>query len=435
MESVEGVWAQVRATEKAVRLVREDGHERWFPKSAVEGPNEAGALKVAPWLLRKDPSPPLRDTPLILPQAARPRWRKGAFSFSRARVMLACPRAYHFGRERGLPGRLSQALGFGNSVHSALEGIFACDFSQATPGEYLEGLVGREWERQRGQFQGDPRRMGRWDEGRRTQAVDQARWALERLTGGRFSPEGIAAARPEGLEMAVFSKDGTVGGYVDALVARDGEVVAVDYKTGKAPEGEVPEEHKLQGMLYAHLLAEERGSLPDKVEFWYLGGQEVATLTPDPGQAAEAVGMVSLAREAATSLAGQPEEAWEARPAEATCRYCDFKPWCGPFQEMAAAGEMEEGYGQIVGGTLANLRPPKGKAPASASLTLPAGGELVLKGWEAAGRRLCQAAVGQEVLCVDARVAHDEYTDSLAATVSDPYAILIDGLPMGVPAR
>ncbi|MCH7493791.1 PD-(D/E)XK nuclease family protein [bacterium] len=435
MESVEGVWAEVRATEKAVRLVREDGHERWFPKSAVAGPDGSGALKVAGWLLAKEPFPPLRETPLALPPGGRGRWRRGAFSFSRAKTMLACPRAYHFGRERRLPGRLSQALGFGNTVHAALEGIFACDFTQASPAAYLEGLVGREWERQRAQFQGDVRRLGRWDESRRSDAVDQARWALERLTGGRFSAEGIAAARPLGLEMAVFSQDGAVGGYVDALVARGGKVVAIDYKTGKVPAAGIPDDHRLQGLLYAHLLAEERGSLPDAVEFWYVSGQAVETITPDAEAVAGAAAMVAVAREAALALAGQPEEAWEARPATDTCRHCDYRPWCEPFRKMAAKGAMEEGYGQVVGGRVTAVAAAERKRPAVAILALAGGGELPLKAWGAAARRLESVVVGQEVLCVDARVVREGYTDSQAATVSDPYAILVGGVPMAVPPR
>lgn len=424
-----------RETAKALLLVREDGHEQWFPKSAVEGPDDEGGLQVADWLLAKEPLPSLADHAVTLPAGRRrPRWQAGAFSFSRANVFLGCPRSYHFGYERRLPGRASQALGMGNSVHSALEGIFDCDLEAAPPTAYLERLLRRAWDSERARFARERRRMGRWDDARRSEALDQARWGLERLTGGRVSAGAVRAAAPVLREEAVYDAEGRVGGYVDALLERDGKVVAVDYKTGRAPEA-LPDDHRLQGLLYAWLLGQARGEMPDSVELWYLGGGKVESVEPTTTAAEEAAAVVLEARAGAARLSGKPEEEWEARPGDA-CRFCDYKPWCAPFRAATANDPwQEEGWGRVVSGTVKWVRSPGGKAPTSMRLATAQGDEVTLKGWEEAGARLRKAREGDEVACVDARVEHSDWAGELEATVSDPYAVLIAGEPPAVPDK
>ena len=109
MSAVEGKWKIIRETEKALFLEREDGIQRWFPKSVVSGPDSNGRMEVADWFLGKEPLPPLETSDLELPAPERGEWRQGAISYSQVSTFRACPRAYYFGRIRRVPSAMRQS--------------------------------------------------------------------------------------------------------------------------------------------------------------------------------------------------------------------------------------------------------------------------------------------------------------------------------------
>ena len=53
-EQAKGMWHLERETEKAVYLLRvEDNFNKWFPKKAIDGPNEKGTILVESWFIKK----------------------------------------------------------------------------------------------------------------------------------------------------------------------------------------------------------------------------------------------------------------------------------------------------------------------------------------------------------------------------------------------
>ncbi|MBC8514878.1 PD-(D/E)XK nuclease family protein [bacterium] len=430
-EEVIGVWTKVRETAKALLLARQDGYEQWFPKSVVEGPNTEGELKIEEWFLGKNPLSPMREgPPLVAPQRTRGEWKKGATSFSKAKGFLACPRNYHFSYERTIPFVDSQALHVGTLVHDAIERVFDCDFSLASPPQWVDHIVRTQWSKKKSQFETAKRSRGRWDDRKETSAIDQALWALDRITQGRMTAEGLERAMPTHREVAAFSKDGKVGGYIDYAQENKEGTLLVDFKSGgcSPPVEGLPPDHALQGQIYAHLAEEMWGALPKRVEFWYTAHDHVEGFAPDKKEA-DAIGlMIREAGAEISRLSGKPEASFEANPHPETCNWCDAKPWCKPYQEMALETPWRsEGFGKAIKGKVKVSNPLRGNRPGSARLSTLDGGEILVKGWDAAGKRLGQTKTGEEVTVLDVKVEHSDFSGDLEATTYDPYAVLIDG--------
>ena len=422
MSAVEGKWKIIRETEKALFLEREDGIQRWFPKSVVSGPDSNGMMEVADWFLGKEPLPPLETSDLELPAPERGEWRQGAISYSQVSTFRACPRAYYFGRIRRVPSAKRQSQFLGSAVHEALELIYDCDFGTAVPEDYLAALLRRRWNTGKAEFERARRQLGRWDESKFSPALDQARWGVAQATGD-FSVESITGRAPPGREKMMFSGDSRIGGIIDVLFT-DPELVTVDYKTGKAPEGGLGDDQQLQGLIYSHLVREEYDRLPDRVEFWYLGDTKV-TFIPDEAKVAEVAELMHEASDTIDELREMDEGHWEARPSETACKWCDAKPWCSPYQD-SISDQIGEGRGNLVRGEVLESLQPEGKRPGS--VTIQTGdGELKLKGWGRPGGLLGELLPGQEVQCIDTWISRSEYSGELEGLVSDPYAIIVDG--------
>jgi putative RecB family exonuclease len=127
-----------------------------------------------------------------------------------------------------------------------------------------------------------------------------------------------------------------VRGIIDRLeLDEDGELVVVDYKTGKAPP-ERYENGRLDGVHFYSLLCERNfGRRPARVKLLYLGDPlEISTTPSDQSSRAieRKVGAIWSAVERACS-----RDDFRPKPSR-LCDYCAFRVYCPAF-----GGDVAEG--------------------------------------------------------------------------------------------
>ena len=160
----------------------------------------------------------------------------------------------------------------------------------------------------------------------------------ERLVRQYFTLEDPTCVHPIGLELMLDAELGgvRVRGIIDRLeLDDDGELVVVDYKTGKAPP-ERYENGRLDGVQFYSLLCERNfGRRPARVKLLYLADPlEISTRPSDQSTRAieRKVGAIWNAVERACA-----REDFRPKPSR-LCDYCAFRPYCPAF-----GGEIAEG--------------------------------------------------------------------------------------------
>jgi PD-(D/E)XK nuclease superfamily len=150
-----------------------------------------------------------------------------------------------------------------------------------------------------------------------------------------------ASASPYGYELRVQSQDGLIAGRIDRALATPRGVVLQDYKSGAIftlQEGDIREakpEYALQLRLYAALYHEATGTWPLRLELVPLSGEpQEVTFTPEEclRLLRSAKDLLNAVNEHLTgSHAWDEIEASLATPSPSACRFCSFRPACGPY--------------------------------------------------------------------------------------------------------
>ncbi len=153
----------------------------------------------------------------------------------------------------------------------------------------------------------------------------------EALVANEFALEDPNEVNPVGIELMLEARVGGVRlrGIIDRLdLTPDGELVVIDYKTGRAPS--VAFEHnKLIGVhIYALLCQEVLGRRPAQVRLLHL--KEPTTIIAEPSeQAVRGQRTKTLAVWSAIERACRDED---FRPRTSSlCRFCRFQAFCPAF--------------------------------------------------------------------------------------------------------
>jgi putative RecB family exonuclease len=239
-----------------------------------------------------------------------------------------CPLAFRFSVIEHLPEAPSIHAVRGTLVHGALERLIW----RHAPGDRSEavGLVELDaaWE----DLRNDPEMVAL--------ALDDASAAQLRAEGAALmrnyfkleDPDAVNALGVElGLE-ATFA-DMRLRGIIDRLdVTNDGELIVIDYKTGRAP-AERFERNRMGGVhIYALLCEEVLGRTPKEVRLLHLANPVTIVATPSPQT-------VRGQRQRTTAV-------WDA--IGRACSRDDFQPRPGPlckfcsFQEMCPAMNLDD---------------------------------------------------------------------------------------------
>jgi putative RecB family exonuclease len=243
-----------------------------------------------------------------------------------------CPRRYrHAYVDRPPPpkGPPWAHNSLGASVHTALKNWYALPSSRRQP-EMLPTLLKATWV----------------SEGYRDQ--DQERAAFRRALGWLEDYlRGLDAGDdPAGVERVVAARTETLAlsGRVDRIDKRDGELVIVDYKTGRSQPGADDARGSRALALYAYATQRVFRRRCRRVELHHLPSGNVAahdhtdeSLARHLRRAEETANDITTAQRALADGVS-PDDAFPAAPG-AWCAWCDYRRDCPPGNAAAPARE------------------------------------------------------------------------------------------------
>jgi putative RecB family exonuclease len=246
---------------------------------------------------------------------------------SRLLAWLDCPRRYRMQyldrpKPAARPPRAHTSVGM--ATHNVLRDFWDLAPLERTPSA-VEKLVARSWIDVG--FR-DPEQSGRWCT-RTTRAVTAYLRGVDR------------DRQPLGVERTVALRTRTlaVTGRLDRLDDRDGELVVVDYKTGRAPLTDDDARTSLPLALYAVAVAAMFGRRCERVELHHLTTGEtlshIHTAQSLERKVAEAESIASDLRKADADFAerGAASPLFEPRVSP-ICPWCDFRAHCPQGQRF-----------------------------------------------------------------------------------------------------
>lgn len=230
----------------------------------------------------------------------------------------------------------------GAVLHVALARWWQLEPSKRTP-ESGAGLVHRHW-------QNDGFESAEQSEAWRQQAADWLRQYLgDELERNAGRPE------PRGIERTVTARTDVlvVSGRADRIDERDGELVIVDYKSGRTMLTEQDARRSIALAIYALAAEQTLYRRCRRVELHHLPSGTVAgyehsdeSLADQIGRAEElAIGITAALDEAADGA--DPVEVFPPNPGPA-CSWCDFRRLCPEGQAASVPRRSWEGLGALV---------------------------------------------------------------------------------------
>ncbi|MGA8723632.1 MAG: PD-(D/E)XK nuclease family protein [Acidimicrobiales bacterium] len=268
-----------------------------------------------------------------------------SLSPSKVNAFCDCALAFRFTAIERLPEPPSVWTVKGTLVHRALERLFWYHPQGARSPAAATAELARAWDELR--YDPEFALLGLGAEEAETFRLDAAT-----LLEHYFELEDPNAVVTVGVEITLEAMIGGVRmrGIIDRLdLGPDGELLVVDYKTGRAPAPS-HERSKLTGVhLYALLCEEVLGRPPAEVRLLHL--REPLSLTAEPSEQAlrghrAKTGAVWSAIERACR-----NEDFRPKPS-ALCNYCRFREFCPAFggdpAQAAAAFDTVEGEVEAV---------------------------------------------------------------------------------------
>jgi putative RecB family exonuclease len=246
-----------------------------------------------------------------------------SLSPSRVEKFLSCPLAFRFAAIDKLPEAPSVHTTRGSLVHRALELAYAHPAPERTPDAFREALAVATLE-----YRALPDVVDlRLSSERLAVLEDECGALVERY----LLMEDPTAVRAIGLELRLAAPAGAIElrGVIDRLDLRDdGELVVVDYKTGRAPSTSW-ELRSLAGVQsYAFLCEHALGRRPAAVRLMYLSTGETIEARPS-AQSTRFVTTRATAVWQAVEVAARTDD-FRPRPS-ARCAGCSFQRWCPAF--------------------------------------------------------------------------------------------------------
>ncbi len=243
---------------------------------------------------------------------------------SKVASFTSCPLAFRFSQIDHLPEPPSPHAVRGTLVHSALEGLFW----NHEQGQRSEAAAMAELDRAWTTLASDPEFIELALEPKDAEAFLQD---ARMLIGNYFRLEDPNSVRAVGVELGVeINQDGLrLRGIIDRLdLTPEGELIVVDYKTGRAPSERYEQGHLVGVQTYALLCERLLGRVPVQVRLLHLREPMVITAVATP----QTVRGQRIRTTAVWDAIGRACAAEDFRPkVSPLCNYCHFKPTCPAF--------------------------------------------------------------------------------------------------------
>ena len=247
---------------------------------------------------------------------------------SRASQFKTCPKQFKFSNVDKIkePTNLVQAKG--TTVHQALEDLYDLPNDQRTP-EVLYDLFRKAWSNVRG----NDEHVNLFDS-----IEDEREWGQEGLN---LLHNYLKLEDPQKLEP--LEQERWVRGSIEDLNLRgildrmdedkDGNLIIVDYKSGKAPMAKYKEPRFFALKLYALLIRDDIGVTPKELKLIYLKNSTIHTLKIDDTMLDEAkVEILSIWQDIKNAFENNEFPATK----NALCKdWCYYKPICPLFNKEA----------------------------------------------------------------------------------------------------
>ena len=235
-----------------------------------------------------------------------------------------CALAFRFNSIDRLPEEPTVWTVKGTLVHRVLEGLFW----RHPQGMRSSAAAADELDRAWSELQDDPEYLAL---ALTTDDADGFRSEAATLVQNYFALEDPNEIMPVGIELMLEARVGSMRlrGIIDRLDRTpDGELVVIDYKTGRAPS-QAYEQSKLIGVhIYALLCQEVLGQKPAQVKLLHLKEPVVITAEPSDqavrGQRVKAAAIWSAIEQACRNDDFRP------RPSP-LCNYCRFREFCPAY--------------------------------------------------------------------------------------------------------
>jgi putative RecB family exonuclease len=256
--------------------------------------------------------------------AVEPAWTiPTSLSPSRVESFLSCPLAFRFGSIEKLPDPPTVATTKGSLVHRALELLFLAPAAERTA-TLLDRCVDAAIAEYR---EHDDFVLLGLDDDAAAAFFDEAR----QIAANYLRMEDPTTVRDIGLELRLEAPVGdlVLRGIIDRLdLDRDGELVVVDYKTGRAPRPGW-ERTSMSGIhFYAFLCESVFGRRPAEIRLMYLKSGETIRTAPS----AQSTRFMTTRTNAVWKAVATACERDDFRPRRSTlCNYCAYQQWCPEY--------------------------------------------------------------------------------------------------------
>lgn len=160
------------------------------------------------------------------------------------------------------------------------------------------------------------------------------------------------------VEQPLADTSAGLEGRPDRVEGAAGDRCVVDLKTG-LEQSEASEDQRRQLLLYAHMVTVDEGAPPTRIAIEDASGRRwEERIAPGAVEGAVAQAVDARTRFNTAALAGTSEQL--AEPSPTTCRFCTYRPVCGPFwrtlavdwQQGSVAGQVTHFEGAAAGSIL-----------------------------------------------------------------------------------
>lgn len=246
---------------------------------------------------------------------------------SRASQFKTCPKQFKFANIDKIKEPTTEVQAKGTTVHQALEDLFDLKPDERNT-EKLHNLFREAWTKVRGN-----------DEHHNlfSSVEEEREWGLDglKLLNNYMSIEDPTSFEPLERERWVRGsiEDLNLRGILDRMDRNNkGELVIVDYKSGKAPLAKYKEPRFFALKLYALLIQKELGEMPSELKLIYLKNSTIHTLKVTQ----DSLDQVKIE---VLEIWDNIKKAFETNEFPATkntlCDWCYYKPICPVFNENA----------------------------------------------------------------------------------------------------